>query len=164
MNVANNKKDLSTNSELSQADLDNWFETFIGYLKADHFILTSGVASEDKRNMYKALIFNDEIELAKNTRKMSTKLFIKSLVKDYLTELSVQKNLPLKLAFGLSDSKILVWSEIEDNNEQMEDALLIAEAKVNGKYHNQGFYINSTIIEKSDNLSIPPHYQKIYGE
>ena len=60
---------------------------------------------------------------------------------------------------GLSNSKLLVWSEIEDNDEDMEDALLIAEAKVNGKYQKDGFYINSTIVEKSDNLSIPNHYQ-----
>lgn len=163
MNVAKNKNDLSNNSELSTAELDSWFENFIDVVKADHFIMSSGVAPEETRNMYKALILNDEIELAKNSRKMSTMIFIKSLVKDYVTELTSQQNLPLKLALGLSDSKILVWSEINDDDEKTEDALLIAEAKVNGKYHDQGFYVNSTIIEKSDNLNVPPHYQKIIG-
>ena len=164
MNVANNKKELSSNSELSQADLDHWFETFIDDLKTDHMLLSSGVASEEKKILYKAIVNRDAIELARTSRQMSTIIFIKALVQDYLNELKSQNNFPLKLALGLSDSKILVWSEIEDDNEQMEDALLIAEAKVNGKYHNKGFYINSTIIEKSDNLSMPPHYQKIYGD
>ena len=62
---------------------------------------------------------------------------------------------------ALSDSKILVWAVVDDNDEKTEDALIIAEAKVNGKYYEKGFYLNSTIIEKSDNLSVPPHYQKI---
>lgn len=69
--------------------------------------------------------------------------------------------MPLKLALGLSESKILVWSEIKDDDEETEDALLLIEAKINGKYRPFGFYVNSTIIEESDRISIPPHYQTI---
>lgn len=163
MNLANDKKDLPINADFNQDELDNWFESFIDDIKTDHMILSSGVADEEKKNLYKAIMNNDGLELAKTSRKLSTMVFIKALVQEYMKELSKQKTLPLKLALGLSDSKILVWSEIEDDNEEMEEALLIAEARVNGKYYNQGFYINSTIIEASDNLNVPPHYQKIIG-
>ncbi|MEO7046838.1 MAG: hypothetical protein ABI091_16165, partial [Ferruginibacter sp.] len=163
MNVSNDKQDWPINSDINQDELDNWFESFIDDIKTDHLLLSTGIANEDKRNLYKAIINNDGLGLAKRARDVSTMVFIKALVQEYLKELVHQKNMPLKLALGLSDSKILVWSEIEDNNEEMEEALLIAEAKVNGKYYNHGFYINSTIIESCDNISIPPHYQKIIG-
>lgn len=163
MNLANNKQDLPVNSDFNQDELDNWFESFIDDIKTDHMLLSSGVADEDKKNFYKAIMKNNSLELAKTSRDVSTMVFIKSLVQEYIKELVSQKNLPLKLALGLSDSKILVWSEIEDDNEKMEEALLIAEAKINGKYYNHGFYINSTIIEACDKLTIPPHYQKIIG-
>lgn len=94
-------------------------------------------------------------------RESSSKFFIQSILKDYLQELKAHRRKPLKLAMALSDSKILVWAVINDNDEQTEDALLISEAKVNGKYYERGFYLNSTIVEKSDCLKTPPHYQTI---
>ncbi|MEJ0105202.1 MAG: hypothetical protein WDO19_22755 [Bacteroidota bacterium] len=89
--------------------------------------------------------------------------YIANIINDYLKELKSYNSNPLKLAMGLSDSKILVWSVIKDNDDDTEDALLLAEAKVNGKYHQHGFYLNSTIIEESDKLPTPPHYQSIIG-
>ncbi len=89
--------------------------------------------------------------------------FISNIIRDYLQELKNHDSKPIKLAMGLSDSKILVWSVINDNDEQTEDTLLLAEAKVNGKYQSKGFYINSTILERSDSLETPPHYQSIIG-
>lgn len=149
--------------KLNQDDLDKWFEDLIDDLKSDHFMLSEDMAPEEKKQMYKVLMSNDAYKLMEKTREQSTMYFVKSIVQDYIKALSSQKSLPVKLALGLSDSKILVWSEIQDDNEDMQDALLLAEAKVNSKYHNLGFYINSTIIEQSDKLDIPPHYQKIIG-
>lgn len=127
-------------------EVNRWFDEFTSILRADQ------------------LIFGDEKSLVHKTREASSIYFIKKIIKDYLFELKEHyKRLPLKLALGLSDSKILVWSEIKDDDEATEDALLLAEAKVNGEYYPYGFYLTSTIIEKSDNLDIPPHYHKILG-
>lgn len=156
-------KNNDTSFKINQDDLDIWFENFIDYLRTDHFLLSEKLATNEKTSLYKAIMGNDAVELAKATRKQSSMIFIKSILSDYLDAIHSQKLRPKKLALGLSDSKILVWSEIEDNNEDMENVLLLAEAKVNGKYQSEGFYINSTIIEESDNLEIPPHYQKIIG-
>jgi hypothetical protein len=86
---------------------------------------------------------------------------IKSLVLDYLTRLKTLDRHPEKLALGLSDSKIMIWAEIEDDDEELEDQLLILEAKMNAIYNENGFYVNSTILEKSDRLPVPSHYQTI---
>lgn len=54
-----------------------------------------------------------------------------------------------------------MWAEIADNDEQMEKILLIAEAKINANYHQFGFAMETTIVEKSDNFIIPNHYQTL---
>lgn len=107
------------------------------------------------------MIYGETASLFQKTRDNSTQYFITSILNDFISELKETNRLPVKLAMGFSDSKLLVWSEIEDNDEETENAILIAEAKVNSKYIKNGFFINSTIIEKSDNLPIPPHYQTI---
>ncbi|MFP4042533.1 MAG: hypothetical protein ACLFNL_06475 [Bacteroidales bacterium] len=96
--------------------------------------------------------------MAYNQAKM---FFIEIMLLDYLDELRKKKAIPLRLAFDISKSKILVWAEINDDEEELEKRLILAEALVNSKYYPHGFSINSTIIEKSDNLPIPSHYKTI---
>lgn len=139
--------------------LDNWFGDFISQIKVDHLLMTNEIAPPATKKFYDAIINGDEGSVVSQMRNTSSSYFIKKILVEYVKELTDNGHLPLRLAFGLSDSKLLVWSEIEDDNEDMENALLIAEAKVNGAYQKNGFYISSTIIEKSDNLSVPAHYQ-----
>jgi hypothetical protein len=159
-----NKKQ-SSKKKLSESnkdnELDDWFSTLIENIKTDHFLLKENIASKETKQFYQTFMSGDETSILAQVRGLSSIGFIKNLIVDYLKEVKSFKKLPLKLAFGLSDSKILVWSEINDNDDATEDALLLAESRVNNKYHSRGFYINSTIIEKSDNLAIPPHYQTI---
>jgi hypothetical protein len=141
--------------------VDTWFGDIIDHIKVDHFLITNNAATKETKSLYDDLIHGDGANLIINMRRESTRFFITKIINDYINELKSSGKFPLKLAMGLSDSKLLVWSEIRDNDEETENALLIAEAKVNGRYYDNGFYINSTIIESSDNLSIPPHYQTI---
>lgn len=146
--------------ELSKEEMNNWFVSLIDNIKVDHFLLETDTASETKKDFYNALINRNDNKVFTDMRRASSQYFIQDLVVEYANEISAHRK-PLKLALGISDSKILVWAEIEDDDEEMEDILLLSEAKVNGKYNLQGFYINSTIIEKSDNIPVPPHYQSI---
>jgi len=141
--------------------MDQWFSSMIDHLRTDHFMLETNIASREKKEFYQAILENDSDKILTQMRRDSSQFFIKAIVFDYLSELKAANKNPIKLALGLSDSKILVWSEIKDDDEEMEDLLLITEAKINGKYHDKGFYINSTIIEASDKMPIPPHYQTI---
>jgi hypothetical protein len=145
----------------NQSTIDNWFTSIIEQIKVDHMMISEKVAPTEKQEFYSALINGNEGDVLYKMRGDSSRYFIERILKEYLNEINKLGKPPIKLAFGLSDSKLLVWSEIEDNDEVTEDALLIAEAKVNGKYYSKGFYINSTIIEQSDNVPVPPHYQTI---
>lgn len=161
MNQIKDIKPVSGNDQIQPLIIDEWFVQLIDHLKVDHFMLQTNTASNEKTELYYALMQNDGDKVFSNLRRDSSQFFIKALVFDYLNELKEANKNPLKLALGISDSKILVWAEIQDADDEMEDLLLITEAKVNGKYHDKGFYINSTIIEASDNMPIPPHYQTI---
>ncbi|MBX2939901.1 MAG: hypothetical protein KF880_07465 [Ferruginibacter sp.] len=153
--------DQTPNLQLHESKLDSWFSGLIDQLKLDHFMLSSDIAPEDKKSFYHDIINGNYDGLMRNMRETSSMYFISEILKDYVNILKGRSVNPLKLAIGLSNSKILIWAETENDDEKTEDALLLAEAFVNSKYAINGFYINSTIIEKSDNLPIPPHYQTL---
>ena len=86
---------------------------------------------------------------------------IEKMVKEYLGKLAVNKSFPDKIAFELSNYKVLVWAEIDMDDETTEQELILAEAITNANYSKYGLYISTTIVEKQDNLDIPPHYQEL---
>ena len=85
--------------------------------------------------------------------------FVKKVVVEYLELLG--DHLPNRLAFDFNDSEVLVWAEIQNNQEELEKALTLAEAKINAKFHPYGFDMESMIVEENDGLKVPNHY-KIY--
>ncbi len=151
----------STSEHTYTERLDVWFVSMVQKLETDHFLMKENIASDETKNFYEAVIFGDDKSGMAHVRELSTKFFVKNLVMEYFKEISSFNRIPNKLALGLSDSKILVWAEINDSDEDTEDALLLAEARVNQKYHDRGFYITSTITETTDLLPVPPHYQAV---
>lgn len=120
-------------------------------------------ASKDTKLMYDTLIFGKETEIYNAGRVQSSMYFVKRMLKEYFDSIKDYSSKPLKLALELSDAKILVWAEIADDDEAAEDALILSEAKANGKFGEYGFHISSTIVEKSDSLPIPSQYQLVIG-
>jgi len=145
----------------SSNKLDQWFESMIGSIKVDHLQLQTKTATDDKTRMYNNIIEGRHSEMFSDMRNISSQFFIEDLVKEYLTELNERKVITHNLAFELSDAKVLVWAEIENFDESSEDGLILAEAKTNALFSKYGFHISSTIIEKGDNLTVPPHYLSI---
>lgn len=159
---------MATSSKNIQSDVDRaisaeemniWFTSFVDRLKVDHLMMETDTAPKEVKDLYTALISNDAPKVFGDLRKATSQYFIKQLIIDYISEFKAKSKLPITLALGISDSKILVWSEIEDGDEEMEDLLILSEAKINHKYGDFGFYINSTIVEHSENISTPPHYK-----
>lgn len=140
---------------------DQWFESLIHSIKIDQLQLQTNTAAEEKIRMYNNFIEGKYSEVFSDMRYKSSQFFIEELVKKYISELNERKVSTSQLAFDLSDAKVLVWAEIESFDEKSEDGLILAEAKTNALFSNYGFHISSTIIEKSDKLSVPPHYSSI---
>jgi HEPN domain-containing protein len=153
--------DMANISNEEEMKRDQWFSDFISHLNADRFMLATNTASADTKKFYEAFINEDEVTMSKLVRQQTSISFIKRLIYDYLKELK-QRKTPLRLAFSLSDSKILVWAEIENDDDVAEDALLLTEAKINAAYSEYGFYVDSTILEKRDAMTtLPPHFKSI---
>src|SRR4051812_5223013 len=102
-----------------QAVQASWFDEFIASVRTHQLQLETNTATEELKNMYDILMNGSNHDLAHLSKITADAHFIKSMVLQYLQ--IIQPNLPLKLAFDMDNSEVLVWAEIEDNNERMED-------------------------------------------
>jgi hypothetical protein len=140
---------------------DAWFDDFVGTIRLDEQLLKNDLINPEKKQLYNKLFEGNVESLIVDARKMSTQYFIRSLINEYIKELSHLKHNPKKLGLELSNSKVLVWAEIYDNDDETEKALILAQAKVNAQYTKFGFAITSTIVEECDQLTVPSHYHNV---
>ena len=89
---------------------DKWFSGLIDFIKVEHLLLQTGTASSSQKELYNNMILGDRISTYTQIREQLSIPFIKEIMFDYIEELKNANHLPNKLAFALSDSKILVWS------------------------------------------------------
>ncbi|SEI80398.1 hypothetical protein SAMN05216327_10422 [Dyadobacter sp. SG02] len=82
---------------------------------------------------------------------------IKQMLDEYIT--SIGRVGSTKIALNLHNSGIFVWAEIPDGRKDIEDKLIMAEARVNSVYHRLGINMNTIYFEESDKLAIPIQYQ-----
>lgn len=152
------KEKINTSSQVLE---EAWFADMINTIKVDHLTYQTDTMESGRKKMYGNLIDNNYIEMAKDARKFSSKIIIPHMLEAYFQCLSKITNLN-ELAFELSDTKILVWAEINQNDEEAEDFLLLAEAKINGKFSKVGFRLLTTIVEDCDELEVPQNYIKAH--
>ena len=138
-----------------------WFDTFMSHLRVDRMSLETNTATTEKQDFYKRMATANAADLALTSRTQSSQYFLSRLILDYVGELQNRHIEPRQLAMDFSDASVLVWAEIADDDEPMEDQLRLAQAKINAQYSQYGFYLSSTIVETSDGLGIPSHYQSI---
>jgi hypothetical protein len=151
----------SKSSVFASKQVSDWFEQLISQIKVDQLQLEVGVADTDKSEFYKNAIFGSHEDVFKKIRFEASQFLIERVVKSFLLELSTRKAIPKKLAFSLTPATIMVWAEIDDDNEQVEDEILLAEAKVNAYARQYDFSLDTMIVEKSDALPIPSHYTSV---
>jgi hypothetical protein len=139
---------------------EEWFEKFIHILRVNKMQLETNTASPELVQLYSVMSGNDELAQMKFGRDMMNTRLTKMALVEYLKKLLEYNNFPTELAFDYADSKVRVWAIVEDEDEDAQDALLLAAAFVNAKYQDLSFSISSTIVEVSDELEIPSHYVK----
>ncbi len=149
------------NNNFKKNTQEAWFDEFVGTIRLDEQLLRNDLMQPEKKQMYHKLMEGNMEALSVDARNMSTQYFIAGLLNEYIKELSSLKHNPKKLGLELSNSKILVWAEIYDNDDEAEKALILAQAKVNAQYNKFGFAISSTIVEECDQLAIPNHYHNV---
>lgn len=148
---------LSENS----TDIAKWFDSFVASIRVEELQLVSGIANMEKREFWKPFLENNSLEIGSRSRENGSRLIIPELVSDYLYGIKQRKVDLNSLSLQLSDSKILVWAVVNDDDEQAMDQLFLQEAVVNAKYGDYGFHISTTIVEKTDNCAIPSQFQSV---
>lgn len=151
----------TTQGDIQTEAYNRWFDNLVDELRVDQLMIKADVLESHEKSMYDAMISDNQEYIHDYARKASSMFFFKSLVSSYIAELTDRKAQPIKLALDLSNSKLLVWAVINDDDETTENALILAAAKVNSDYGKYGFHISSTIVENSDNLPLPKHYRAI---
>lgn len=146
------------NSAFLSEEGKDWFSTMVHVLRTDKEMMESGIAPKETTEMYEAFIANDELKINSGMKEVVARSFTRMALVDYVKELKRREIKPIRLGFDYSDSSLLVWAEIADDDEATEDALIMTEAKVNAKYSQYKYYVSTTIVEQRDRLDLPPHY------
>lgn len=150
----------STDNKIKARDM--WFEHVIEELRRDQQALNLGIASEEKERMYDQIINNSD-ELMNDAKNKFTEQLLRKAIIAYAKEISIIENKPIKLALDHSDTKLLVFAIINDEDEKAENGLLCAAAEINHKFRDYGIHVSTTIIEESDNYPIPQQYALYIG-
>jgi tRNA A22 N-methylase len=144
-----------------QNTTEQWFDELVSTLRTHQLMIETQTIDEDKKKFYDILQGSNTLEVSHLSRTISQRQIIGSILWDYLK--IIKDNKPQKLAFDYNDSEVLVWAEIDENNEQLEKQLYLAEAQINAKYHQYGFDMTSMIVENTDNITTPNHYKPFVG-
>src|SRR5688500_5465677 len=103
-----------------------WFDELISTLRVHELQLETETADPKLKKLYESIFSNNLDEVFRMNKAASQKYFVQKIVLDYLTILD--DKMPIKLAFDFNDSEVLVWAEIEDNDQECESQLTRAEA------------------------------------
>ena len=148
--------------ETPQISRGAWFDDLVSDLRSHELQLETDTASKPLKDFYNRIIFGSAEETARASKATLQKYFVSRIVLDYVEIISNSALAQLnRLAIDHNDSEVLVWAEIPDDQDELEKALIMAEAKINAKYHEFGFDMNTTIVEESDYLSTPNHYSVV---
>ena len=161
------KRKLNANSgnvKENEFKIKEWFDNLIAELNNHRDMLLTNTARRDLKDLYDRLIFGNKDDALLLGLKNSASYIILDIIVDYLKEIIVRKKLNLEsISVNLSGlNKILLWIVINNNDEKTEDQLILSEAKINAEYYKYGFSISSMIVEKSDEISIPSQYNRLY--
>ncbi len=151
---------VSTLSEKS-SDISKWFDELVSSIRVEEMQIVTGIAPKEKQDFWKPFLENNMLEIARKNRESSSMLIIPDLLANYFAGIKL-RNIELKsLSFQLSDSKILVWTVVKDDDEATMDQLFLLEAEINAKYGNFGFHVSTTILEESDNCTVPSQFKSV---
>lgn len=154
-----NAPDAPVTLTLEEQRREKFFESIHNTLNADQLMLDTGTAPEYVRKMYEVLMQNDHVAMAAQMKDTANWMLTKMAILQFLQHILKSSHRPKHLAFNDSNATLLVWAVIGDNDEEAEDALFIAEAKVNNQLYASGYKVSATVVEERDRLPVPAHYQ-----
>jgi hypothetical protein len=142
-------------------DFKPWFVNLIDILKSRFSQQKNQLINIHKEESDIAFshVVEDYSTAMHQSRIASQKFFTTQILKVYIDEIHSLTNMPDLIGLAIGHNEILVWCQINDDDDEMENNLFLAEAKANADQTNSGISISTTIVERSEIISIPSHYK-----
>ncbi|HCN37608.1 MAG TPA: hypothetical protein DIS94_07860 [Bacteroidetes bacterium] len=142
---------------------NEFFDKLIHSLKVDRDCLDKKILNTNTTKTYQNLIAENETDfieiLEKHTLKKE-KSELAKIILNFLDLLSKKEVQLFKLGFDLSDSNILIWAILPNDNELNESNFISAVAKANAENESK-FYLDAVWVEEEDNLEMPNNFKSI---
>jgi hypothetical protein len=152
---------LATQVDSSKNNIIAWFDDFIATIRVDQLAMSTNTVDPEKGQMYTNMIEGNTDSLVESLQAKVSQFYIMKVITIYLNELNTRNVKYSKLAFDLRDRTILVWGEIFDEDYESEKGFFLSESKTNFEFSTLGFYLSSTIVEDTDNQTVPSHYKEL---
>lgn len=156
-----NNDSIEINPKVNNNDkIGEFLSETIHQLKSHKLLLETETMNSDMKKFYDQVSNGDIENLLKANIEQYRKLVFLRLITDYFKKLSPLENL-VHLGININDTKLLVWAEIDENDEESENKLIDLQAHLNYLYKDSGVLVSTTIVENTDYLTMPPHYEEL---
>lgn len=144
---------------------DKWFDSIVDavthVLQQNKEVIEQ--TSESKDNLIESIL-NQNLLTTPIAVDAVTMPIVHLMLMNYAELLLQQKLEPVRLAMHYAYQKIYVWAEIKDRDQKTEYDLIGIEAEINAEYFQKTkIFLETVIVEQSDDLEVPPPYKIIKG-
>lgn len=144
-------------------NINEWFERNMVHWNLEKIRHQTKTLTPEREAMYNELAQGEVKTLMAATQKTINDYYRKKITLDFFEQISETGVNLKRLGLGFSLSSVLVWAEIEENDEQSEDELILIKARINAAFQSFGYKISCTIVEDCDQLPIPPGYKEVHS-
>jgi len=141
---------------------EEWFNDVVANLRKDELLYKTGKLPDERKDVYNAFINKEYDKIMHNMSEAAIKHFTIQILTAYDSYIKTLDINPIFIGVCYGDREVLVWSEINDDDDKTETELFKAEAVINASFINTGICISSTIVEKSDKIKMPGQYKILY--
>ncbi|MBE2254701.1 MAG: hypothetical protein IAE65_00745 [Ignavibacteria bacterium] len=143
---------------------NEFFNKLIHSIQVDKDCYGQKILNPIAQEKYNRLIEENETNLIeildKHSQKKDESDFAK-LIWNFIVLLSKNKVKLIKLGFDKSDSNILIWAILPDEDEKNENKFIASVSKANAENESK-FYLDAVWFEKEDNLKLPSNFIEIF--
>lgn len=141
--------------------MNRWFSGTIATLRMHQKQLNHGNAPAGMKEAYDEIIEagDDYAQMFALHEKIAKKRFFLEMLTEYIESGISENEAIIKLAFSFENKNLLVWAEIEDDNEKVEFELFSLAGKINAEFFEYGFQVQTTVVEQYEKIELPKNFR-----
>jgi hypothetical protein len=149
----------STSDNVKKDSVKEFIDQLLHVLSTDKMMHETNTMGNELTKFYNEFASGNIDTILKSNMQAAIEMFEKQLLLEYIQGILHSNIKPGSLAFHSAGNTILVWAEV--NNEEEENELYRLEGRMNSKFGDKGIKLDTTVVEAEDQLPIPAHYRQI---